>query len=272
MDNLIALDPEKTTITVDIDGILFDTIAAISHYALKFGFRFDSSSAVGLPITKWIDKHWKSLTHKKEVELWTYIEKKAGFKRPFLVEESNSTMEFLTKSYNLIINSARGTYLAVEPGTIFKQSEHFIDTFFPNIFSSIEFCKIKERGGKVITKSDICRKYNAIAHIEDEPHRAVEVNTDGRLSILYRAPYNAYFNDNVFPFCGDKSILESALLSGMENNKQYPIIGIYYLSDIVPILEKFEDVRKDLEKKISDENKLDISTIFSPPVSALSTL
>jgi uncharacterized HAD superfamily protein len=99
------------------------------------------------------------------------------------VPGSIESVEKLSKDYRLFIVTSR-------PHQQFNLTKDWIDRYFPEMFTSIHFSHNHYMGGKGITKSEMCRRFDFGLIVEDSIEYAMECAENNVKVVLLDKPWN----------------------------------------------------------------------------------
>jgi len=106
------------------------------------------------------------------------------------LEGAQEAIQTLKQNHSLFVVTAR-------PETMEKQTRRWLDKHFPNAFQDVVFTNHWADDCETISKGDVCNKFNADIHIEDNIDYAKECINGKRRIFLMNQPWNQ--DDNLPP-------------------------------------------------------------------------
>lgn len=165
------------TLGIDIDGVLADYVPAlIEHFNKTYGTMHLPEHITDYAMHKALSKdveEWKDFVRKFEDE---HIDKLPT------IEGSEEAIRELSKEFRLVVITARPHWLR-------QKTEKWLKQNYGDVFLAVEFSK-QSNNPNLPTKAEHCKRYGAVAHVEDAPHHALAVAEVSRV-FLKDTSYNA---------------------------------------------------------------------------------
>jgi len=168
-------------IAIDLDEVLAETMpGVISFHNQKYG--------TTLSIDNFHSYKWHEVwggTKKEAVEKFFLFTKSVHFKNLKPLKEAMTAINVLTKTNELIVLSSRQKEFEGE-------SKRWIEKYFPNKFKAVYIINHADwaKGGKTMTKKEMCQKLGVEVLIEDNLDYANECASINTTVFLLNYPWN----------------------------------------------------------------------------------
>ncbi|HLP86685.1 MAG TPA: hypothetical protein VK153_02305 [Candidatus Paceibacterota bacterium] len=167
-------------IAVDVDDTIADLISnIILFHNDKYGTTLKREDFFSC----WYREVWGG-TKEQEVQKLVEFFETNYFKEVAPIPGSQSAMNFLLNE---------GHKLSIVTGRIYaltKQTEEWVEKYFPNVFSEIYHTNSYGSSGVKIKKSEMCRSQNMDVIIDDDLSHVADCTNVGIPVVVYDCPWN----------------------------------------------------------------------------------
>ncbi|EKD23644.1 MAG: hypothetical protein ACD_81C00206G0002 [uncultured bacterium] len=167
-------------IGIDIDDVLADTVNAVCTF-------HNETYGTSLKRDDFLSRQlWKVLGESKEdasQKMQLFSKTGHALSRSVIDGAFFALSAFKKSGHELFGVTARPHYMV-------DQTEVWVATYFPNIFSEILFCDTGKEGVIKEKKSDICKRLGIGMMIEDDIDHALDCAENGIEVILLDCPWN----------------------------------------------------------------------------------
>jgi len=166
-------------IGVDLDNVLSQSMPALIEFHNK---NYGTNQKLEDFKTANFEEAWGG-SLEQAIQKIDKFHKTYGFKNLKPIEGAKEVLEKLKKNNELYIITAR-------TDDIKKDTEDWIELYFPNIFSKIYFTNQFSMGNKSIPKKKVCDDLGIDVFIEDNITNVLECTSPNRKVYLFDYPWN----------------------------------------------------------------------------------
>ena len=245
-------------ISVDLDDVLAHTTSFLLNIVNEKSenkFSMDDINDFGLD--NLVNSKGQRLSEKEKEEVKTKFYYGDVLKDvPIIIKNKEFFMK-LGEKYSLILNTARNAESEFDCELVKQETIKWVLKHFgKNTFKEIEFTFDYNKLGHKGNKYEICKKYNAIVHIDDcFAETEIVRNKIDLMPVLLHAPQNKKYNNGiVIPYENHttEAKLGLAIFKFRSNNRGFPIIRVFNFNKFELLLKIRETSNEYLRDNILD--------------------